>query len=75
MSRTINDNIKAFAQLSDFMKAVAEQDKNLLPANLESEYSRLNNIIDKKIQLKNPWFIPEFVRYQLKALAIVTSEE
>ncbi len=75
MNRTIDDNIKAFAQLSDFMKAVAEQNKDFLPANLEIEYNELNNLINNDLQLKNPWFIPEFVRYQLNALANVTTEE
>ena len=75
MNRTIDDNIKAFAQLSNFMKAVASQDKELLPSNLEAEFQQLNNLINNELQLKNPWFIPEFVRYQLNALATATTEE
>lgn len=71
---SIDKNIEAFALLSKFLKAVANKDAQDIPAGLEKEYDRLNALIPE-LKIHNPWFIEEFVRFQLNALAEVTTEE
>ena len=68
----LDKNIWAFGQLSNFLKAVANQNKKIVAKGLEEEYENLNQIITE-LKNSNPWFIEEFVRYQLNALADVTT--
>ncbi len=70
----IDDRIKAFAQLSRFMKAVANTDKALIPDGLQEDYENFQRLIPRLYDY-NGWFAEEFVRYQLDALADASTEK
>ncbi len=71
---SLEKRISAFARLSEFMYAVAHKDKSRIPVGLETHYEQLQNLIPQLYNY-NGWFIEEFVRYQLSALAQATSHE
>lgn len=70
----LNDRILAFAKLSEFMLAVANETPENIDEFLKEDYFSFNKLI-KQVKIYNPWFIEKFVRSQLKALAIVMTKE
>ena len=74
MELDLNSRITAFARLSDFLFAVAEQNRQSVDKRLIEAYDSLTQLIENLIDY-NPWFIKEFVLYQLKALAQATKLE
>lgn len=62
------DRISAFEKLSVFLLAVAENKKNIAPDELMQDFDDFNNLVNQ-LHIYNPWFTPEFVKTQLKAIA------
>ena len=74
MALSLQQRIDAFARLSDFMKAVATNDEKLVEPGLEQHYVKFQQLIPQLYDY-NGWFTPEFVRYQLNALAESTTRD
>ncbi len=72
MALSLQQRIDAFARLSDFLRSVANNDILHLDPNLEQLYSYFQQLIPQLYDY-NGWFTPEFVRYQLNALAEATT--
>jgi hypothetical protein len=70
----LEQRIRAFAQLSNFMQALADENETNLQENLKEIFNETNNLI-KNLKIYNPWFIEKFVRTQLKALSQITTIE
>ncbi len=65
---TLQDRIIAFAKLSDFLLAVANNEKQNISDDLQDLYDDFINLIEQ-LKIYNPWYIKEFVNTQLKAVA------
>ena len=70
----LSDRIFAFAKLSDFMLAVANQKSIDVEKSLKNEYTEFNELINS-VKIHNPWFIEQFIRNQLKSLAVVMTKK
>ncbi len=70
----LNKRIQAFARLSGFMEAVAHNKQERVPKGLEKFFVKFNQLMPRLYE-NNGWFIEEFVRYQLAALAQSTTLE
>ena len=74
MKLDLDRRISAFAQLSDFLFAVADQNRQSVDKHLLPLYDSFTNLVENLTDY-NPWFIKEFVLYQLKAIAQATTLE
>ncbi len=71
---TLERRIDAFSELSNFMSALATENKSIVAPKLKDKFDETLSIV-RNLKIYNAWFIEEFVKNQIKALADVTTRE
>jgi len=71
---TLSQRISAFSELSNFLLAVVDNNKQSVEESLHYELENFSTLISQ-LRNYNGWFIEEFIKAQLKSIALSSTKQ